>query len=57
MIESWTQWDDMWEGGAGPHKVKINPHDPDREGLGGGRDEHQVHAFTNDGAELVMTIR
>ena len=30
MIESWTQWDHLFEGGRGPHKVKINPHDPER---------------------------
>ena len=56
MIESWTQWDDMWEGGAGPHKVKINPYDPDRKVWVVDETNHQVHAFTNDGSELVMTI-
>ena len=56
MIESWTQWDDMWEGGAGPHKVKINPHDPDRKVWVVDETNHQVHAFTNDGSALVMTI-
>ena len=56
MIESWTQWDEMWEGGAGPHKVKINPFDPDRKVWVVDETNHQVHAFSNDGSELVMTI-
>jgi hypothetical protein len=30
MIESWTQWDHLFEGGRGPHKVKISPYDPQR---------------------------
>src|SRR5437016_13251744 len=30
MIESWTQWDHLFEGGRGPHKVKISPYDPER---------------------------
>lgn len=56
MIEAWTQWDEMWEGGAGPHKVKINPFDPDRKVWVVDGTSHQVHAFSNDGSELVMSV-
>src|SRR5438034_10185277 len=30
MIESWAQWDHLFQGGRGPHKVKISPYDPER---------------------------
>ena len=39
LIDAWTQWDEMFEGGAGPHKIKINPFESGSEGLGGRRDQ------------------
>ena len=30
LIESWTQWDHLFAGGRGPHKVKISPYDPEK---------------------------
>src|SRR5204862_42614 len=30
LIESWAQWDKLFEGGGGPHKIRINPYDPAR---------------------------
>ena len=56
LIDAWTQWDEMFEGGAGPHKIKINPFDPDRKVWVVDETNHQVHAFSNDGSELVMSL-
>ena len=56
LIEAWTKWDEMFEGGAGPHKIKINPFDPDRKVWVVDETNHQVHAFSNDGSELVMSL-
>src|ERR1051326_4574172 len=27
LVESWTQWDHLFEGGRGPHTIKISPYD------------------------------
>ena len=60
MIEAWTQWDDMFqsdaEGPSGIHKIKINPFDSDRKLWVADTTNHQVHAFSNDGEELVMSL-
>ena len=56
LIDAWTQWDEMFEGGTGPHKIKINPFDPDRKVWVVDETNHQVHAFSNDGSELVMSL-
>ena len=56
LIDAWTQWDEMFEGGAGPHKIKINPFDADRKVWVVDETNHQVHAFSNDGSELVMSL-
>ncbi len=59
MIEAWTQWDEMFVGdevGAGPHKIKISPYDADRKLWVADVTNHQVHAFSNDGEELVMSL-
>ena len=56
ITETWDQWDSLWEGSPGPHKIKINPYDPEKhvwiivDGL------HQIFKFTNDGKKLVMTL-
>lgn len=60
MIEAWTQWDDMFQSdsemGGGLHKIKISPFDPDRKLWVTDLANHQVHAFSNDGEELVMSL-
>ena len=60
MTEAWTQWDDMFEtdaeGASGIHKIKISPYDPDRKLWVADTTNHQVHAFSNDGEELVMSL-
>ena len=60
MIEAWTKWDDMFQSdpemGGGIHKIKISPFDPDRKLWVADTTNHQVHAFSNDGEELVMSL-
>lgn len=55
-IETWTQWDHLFEGGRGPHKIRINPYDPARHVWVVADSLQQIFEFTNDGKELVMTL-
>jgi DNA-binding beta-propeller fold protein YncE len=56
IIDSWTQWDKMWIGGRGPHKIKISPYDPEKHVWIIDDNLHQIFKFTNDGKKLVMTL-
>ena len=56
VIESWTQWDKLFQGGRGPHHVKISPYDRERHVWVVDDNRHQVFEFTNDGRELVRTL-
>jgi hypothetical protein len=56
MIEAWTQWDKLFEGGGGPHKIRISPYDPQKHVWVVNDGKHVIHKFTNDGKQLVMTI-
>ena len=56
MIESWTQHDHLFEGGRGPHRIKISPYDPQRHVWVVDDMRHQIFQFTNDGKQLVMTL-
>src|SRR5262245_1812649 len=56
VVESWTQWDALFQGGRGPHRVRINPFDPDRHVWVVDDNRHQVFEFTNDGKSLVRTL-
>ncbi|PYR96074.1 MAG: hypothetical protein DMG12_27170, partial [Acidobacteria bacterium] len=56
LIESWTQWDKLFEGGRGPHAVKISPYDPDRAVWVVDDMRQQVFKFSNDGKKLLMTL-
>ncbi len=56
LVEKWNQWDYLFEGTAGPHKIAINPHDPDRKVWVVNDGRQQIHAFSNDGKELVMSL-
>ncbi len=53
VIERWTQWDDDI---VISHNIEINPYDPERHLWVVDRDDHQIHVFTNDGSEMVMTL-
>ena len=63
-IEEWLQHDEylapprgsgLGEMGRGPHKLLLNPYDPERHIWIVDDDVHQISIFTNDG-ELVRTI-
>ena len=56
VIESWTQWDKLFQGGRGPHHVRISPYDPERHVWVVDDNRHQVFEFTNDGKQLVKTL-
>ena len=56
MVEAWTQWDHLYEGSNGPHRIRINPHDPERLVWVVHETGHVIHVFSNDGAELLMTL-
>jgi peptidylamidoglycolate lyase len=52
-IEEWTQWAQLF---GLPHSIRINPYDPDKHVWIVNRDAHQIHEFTHDGKQLVMTL-
>jgi DNA-binding beta-propeller fold protein YncE len=61
MIESWTQWDQLFEppngaGGGGPHKLKISPYDPQRHVWVVNDARHVIYEFSNDGKQLLRTL-
>jgi DNA-binding beta-propeller fold protein YncE len=56
MIESWTQWDHLFAGGGGPHKVRISPYDPERHVWVVNDSRHVIYEFSNDGKQLVRTL-
>jgi peptidylamidoglycolate lyase len=53
VIEDWSQWDELI---IIPHNIEISPYDSERHLWVVDRDDHQIHKFTNDGKELVMTL-
>src|SRR6185436_17956302 len=55
-VESWTQWDYLFEDGRGPHSVLISPYDPEHNVWVVDDIHHQVFKFTNDGKKLLMTL-
>ena len=56
LIESWTQWDHLFEGTAGIHKIRISRHDPERRVWVINDFRHQIHVFSNDGSELLFSL-
>lgn len=56
LVSSWTQHDHLFEGGRGPHKIKISPYDPEKHVWVIDDMLHQVFKFTSDGQKLVMTL-
>src|SRR5258708_14536441 len=56
LIESWAQWDKLFAGGRGPHKVRISPYDPEKHVWIVDDEVDQVFEFTHDGKQLVMTL-
>ncbi|WP_460237991.1 6-bladed beta-propeller [Aurantivibrio plasticivorans] len=56
LLEVWNQWDYLFANTAGPHKVAISPHDPERKVWVVNDARHQIHAFSNDGEKLLMSL-
>lgn len=56
--EIWDQWDYLCEGadGPGPHRLRINPYDPERRVWVINETFHQIYVFSNDGSRLEMTL-
>lgn len=56
--EVWDQWDHLCEvmGGPGPHRIRINPYDPEHRVWVINETSHQIHVFANDGSALLMTF-
>jgi peptidylamidoglycolate lyase len=53
MITSWEQHNKLF---VRPHKVLINPYDPEKHVWLVDDGAHSVYKFTNDGSKLVMTL-
>ena len=56
LVESWTQWDKLFEDGRGPHRIYVQPYDPERHVWIVDDMNHSIWKFTNDGKQLVMTL-
>jgi hypothetical protein len=56
LVEAWTQWDSLFEGGGGPHKIRISPYDRERHVWVVNDARHVIYEFTNDGKQLVRTL-
>ena len=56
VIESWTQWDYLFEDGRGPHSVLISPYDPEHNVWVVDDIHDQIFKFSNDGKKLLMTL-
>ncbi|GAB1264860.1 6-bladed beta-propeller [Aurantivibrio infirmus] len=56
LVESWTQWDYLFANTAGPHKIAINPFDPERKIWVVNDLRHQIHVFSNDGEKLLFSL-
>jgi hypothetical protein len=56
LIETWTQWDHLFEGTNGPHKIRISPYDPERRVWVVNERRNQIHVFSNDGERLLMEL-
>jgi len=56
VLEIWSQWDRLFQGTNGPHKIKISPHDPQRRVWVVGETKHVIYVFSNDGKQLLQTL-
>jgi hypothetical protein len=56
LVESWKQWDYLFEGGRGPHQIYVQPYDPERHVWIVDDMNHVIHKFTNDGKTKVFTL-
>jgi sugar lactone lactonase YvrE len=56
VLEIWSQWDKLFQGTNGPHKIKISPYDPQRRVWVVGETKNVIYVFSNDGKQLLQTI-
>jgi hypothetical protein len=56
LVEAWTQWDKLFQGGRGPHSIHISPYDPERRVWVIDDSKHQILVFSNDGQRLIRTF-
>ena len=56
ILETWSQWDRLFEGTNGPHKIRISPYDPERRVWVVGETKHVIYVFSNDGKQLLKTL-
>lgn len=57
VTDVWDQWNHLFADldGPGPHRIRINPYDPDRHVWVVDETGHRIFVFSNDGKELVRT--
>jgi len=56
VLELWSQWDKLFDGTNGPHKIKISPYDPQHRVWVVGETKNVVYVFSNDGKQLLQTL-
>ena len=57
VLERWSQHDRLFAaGGRGPHRIKIDPYDPERHVWVVDDSGQQIFKFTHDGKKLAMTL-
>lgn len=56
VLELWSQWDSLFQGTNGPHKIKISPYDPQRRVWVVGESKNVIYVFSNDGKQLLKTL-
>jgi len=56
LVETWKQWDYLFADTAGPHKIAISPYDPLRRVWVVNDAREQIHAFSNDGKQLLFSL-
>src|SRR5437667_64697 len=58
QVDYWPQWDKLFDMtcGRGPHKVKMNPYDPDKHVWIIDDQLHMIYKFTYDMKQIVMSL-
>jgi DNA-binding beta-propeller fold protein YncE len=56
VLEIWSQWDSLFQGTNGPHKIMISPYDPQHRVWVVGETKNVIYVFSNDGRQLLQTI-
>lgn len=58
VLEVWDHWDHLFKGteGAGPHKLRMSPYDPEKRLWLVDESGHIIYVFSNDGTQLLMTL-